>query len=68
MSQEAFRNAVMEERRIELAFEYKRWYDIMRRDMLLEVFTGPESLEPHEVDPNRDYLFLLPQDELMLIE
>lgn len=65
MSQEAFRNAVMEERRIELAFEYKRWYDIKRRDMLLEVFTGPESLEPQEVDPNRDYLFPLPQDELM---
>ena len=65
MSQTEFRTAVLEERRLELAFEYKRWYDIKRRDMLIEVFTGANSLEPHEnVDPSRDYLFPLPQSEL----
>ncbi|MBT33856.1 MAG: RagB/SusD family nutrient uptake outer membrane protein [Thalassobius sp.] len=65
MSQSDFRTAVLEERRLELAFEFKRWYDIKRRDMLVEVFTGVNSLESHDnVDTSRDYLFPLPQDEL----
>lgn len=56
---------VREERRLELAFEYKRWYDIKRWDIGEEVFTGPASLEPHpNFDPSRDYYFPLPQDEL----
>ncbi len=56
---------VREERRLELAFEYKRWYDIKRWQIGPEVFTGPNSLEPHEnFDANRDYYFPLPQDEL----
>lgn len=63
MSQDAFRQAVLEERRLELAFEFKRWYDIKRRNLLEEVFTGPNSLEPHQVAPN-NYLLPLPQDEL----
>jgi len=54
-----------EERRLELAFEYKRWYDIKRWQIGPEVFTGPTSLEPHEsFDTSRDYFFPLPQDEL----
>jgi len=54
-----------EERRLELAFEYKRWYDIKRWDIGTEVFTGPTSLEPHpSFDPSRDYYLPLPQDEL----
>lgn len=64
LSQADFRDAVLEERRIELGFEFKRWYDIVRRDMLEEVFTGPNSLEPHSVDPSKHYLLPLPQDEL----
>lgn len=64
LSQTAFRDSVLEERRIELSFEYKRWYDIVRRDMLEEVFTGPNSLEPQNVDPSKHYLLPLPQDEL----
>ena len=55
---------VMEERRIELAFEGKRWYDIARRRMGAEVF-GPNGLEG--VKPaftEDDYLMPLPEDEL----
>ena len=64
LSQTAFRDSVMEERRIELSFEYKRWYDIVRRDLLEEVFTGPDALETQNVDPSKHYLLPLPQDEL----
>ena len=56
---------ILEERRLELAFEFKRWYDIKRRQLGDEVFKGPNSLEPHDnFDSSRDYLLPLPQDEL----
>ena len=60
-----FIELILEERRLELAFEFKRWYDIKRRRLGEEVFKGPDSLEPHpNFDPNRDYLMPLPQVEL----
>jgi len=56
---------IREERRLELAFEYKRWYDIKRWNIGDEVFKGANSLELHEsFDASRDYYFPLPQDEL----
>jgi hypothetical protein len=56
---------IREERRLELAFEYKRWYDIKRWNIGDEVFKGANSLEPHaEFSAARDYYFPLPQDEL----
>lgn len=65
MGREDFINLVLEERRLELAFEYKRWYDIKRRRLGPVVFTGPNSLEPQ---PNfseaRDYLMPIPRQEL----
>ncbi|WP_378181287.1 RagB/SusD family nutrient uptake outer membrane protein [Aquimarina sp. SS2-1] len=64
LSKDAFRDVIIEERRIELAFEFKRWYDIKRLNLGMEVF-GPTSLEPQpNFDPTRDYLFPLPNDEL----
>ncbi len=58
-------DTIREERRLELAFEYKRWYDIKRWGIGDEVFKGPNSLEPHDnFDASRDYHFPLPQDEL----
>ncbi|MEH0153198.1 RagB/SusD family nutrient uptake outer membrane protein [Limibacter armeniacum] len=64
-TQDEFRELVLDERRLELAFEFKRWYDIKRRNLLEKVFTGPDALEPHEnVSASRDYHFPLPQDEL----
>ncbi len=64
-SQTDLRDIIMEERRLELAFEFKRWYDIKRHRIGDEVFNGPNSLEPPDnFDAGRDYLFPLPQDEL----
>jgi hypothetical protein len=64
ISKEDFIELVREERRLELAFEFKRWYDIKRWGILEKAFTQPESFEPHSVDPNRDYLFPIPQTEI----
>ena len=65
LTKDEFIDLVLEERRLELAFEFKRWFDIVRRDLGVEVFTGPGSLEPHtNFDPTRDYLFPLPLGEL----
>jgi len=56
---------VMEERKLELAFEWKRWFDIKRRNLGDLVFKGPNSLEPRaNFDAKRDYLMPLPQTEL----
>ncbi len=55
---------VMEERRLELAFECKRWYDIARRQMGPEVYSasGLEGEKPAFTAD--DYLMPLPGDEL----
>lgn len=65
LSQGEFMDVVIEERRLELAFEYKRWYDIVRLGIGDEVFKGSNSLEVHtNFDSSRDYLFPIPQDEI----
>ena len=59
------RDVILEERRIELAFEYKRWFDIKRRELGDEVFIGANSLEPHpDFDKNKHYLLPIPQKEI----
>ncbi|PQV48872.1 putative outer membrane starch-binding protein [Jejuia pallidilutea] len=65
LSQDDFRDMVLEERKWELAFEFKRWYDIARRRMGAEVFSasGLEGFKEN-FDPNRDYLFPILADEL----
>lgn len=64
ISQDDFRELVLDERRLELSFEFKRWLDIKRRQMGDEVFKGPNSLEPHDNFNANQYLLPLPQDEL----
>lgn len=65
MSKSDLIDLIMDDRRLELAFEFKRWYDIKRRDLGVRAFTGPNSLEPHpNFDPGRDYLMPLPLAEL----
>lgn len=59
---------VLEERRLELAFEHKRWYDIVRRKMGDEVF-GPNGFETEllgtqNFDSSRDYLLPIPPFEI----
>jgi len=57
-------NDVLEERRLELAFEGKRWYDIARRKIGAEVY-GPNGLEGAKpAFTADDYLLPLPGDEL----
>ncbi|WP_116106396.1 RagB/SusD family nutrient uptake outer membrane protein [Lewinella sp. IMCC34191] len=65
MAKDDLIDLILDDRRLELSFEFKRWYDIKRRQLGTEVFTGDDSLEPHpNFDPNRDYLMPIPQDEL----
>lgn len=65
LNQAQLRTAILEERRIELAFEFGRWYDIKRLGIGVQAFSAA-GLEPQ---PNftvaRDYLFPLPADELV---
>lgn len=55
LSKEDFRTVVLEERRLELAFEFGRWFDIKRRQLGEEAF-GPNGLEQQAFDPSKDYL------------
>jgi len=64
ISQGDFRNLVLEERRLELAFEFKRWYDIKRRDLGDQVFSAG-GLEPQpDFNKSKHYLIPLPQTEI----
>lgn len=59
---------VLEERRLELAFEQKRWYDIVRRQMGDQVF-GSNGFETEfqgtrNFDAARDYLLPIPPLEI----
>jgi len=64
LSQDDFRDMVLEERRWELAFEFKRWYDIKRRDLGAEAFGAGGFEERPNFTASRDYLYPLPNDEL----
>jgi hypothetical protein len=64
ISKDAFVQAIRDERRLEFAFEFNRWFDIKRWQILEEVFTGSNSLESHpNINAERDYLFPLPLAE-----
>jgi tetratricopeptide (TPR) repeat protein len=57
-------NDVLEERRLELAFECKRWYDIARRKIGAQVF-GASGLEGAKSNFSADdYLMPIPGDEI----
>ena len=64
MSKSEFVSAVLKERLLEFPLEYKRWFDIKRRQLGDEVFNGSNSLEPHNFNAEKNYLLPLPQDEL----
>ncbi len=67
ISKQDFIDLVLEDRRLELAFEFKRWYDIKRRKLGDVVFKGPNALEPRSAfNANRDYLMPLPATELAI--
>jgi hypothetical protein len=76
LSKDDFRTRVLEERRLELAYEMKRWYDIARRKLGATAF-GSDGLEsevsteanvgpgPKSFNPAKDYLFPIPLDEIV---
>ncbi|MCV9387303.1 RagB/SusD family nutrient uptake outer membrane protein [Reichenbachiella ulvae] len=56
LGQDAFRDLVLDDRRLELAFEGVRWFDIKRRNLGVQAF-GASGLEQQNFDPARDYYF-----------
>ncbi len=64
MTQAQFRAAVREERRVELAFEWKRWYDIKRWNIVVESFTKPDAFEKQANVKEHHKLLPVPQDEI----
>ncbi|HHV84449.1 MAG TPA: RagB/SusD family nutrient uptake outer membrane protein [Petrimonas sp.] len=66
ISKDDFRTLVLEERRLELSFEFKRWWDIKRRKMGNDVFKGPNSLEPHPDFNDNQYLLPIMQRDIDL--
>lgn len=64
LSQDQLKDVIMEERRLELSFEYKRWFDIKRRDLGVAAF-GTDGLEPQPLfDSSKHYLMPIPQTEI----
>lgn len=64
MSQAEFDAAVIRERANELFFEYDTWYDLVRKEILCDVWDDRPSVKPN-CDPN-DYLWPIPQADLRL--
>jgi starch-binding outer membrane protein, SusD/RagB family len=62
MSQQAFDDAIIQQRSYELCFEYDRWFDIQRKRILDKV-SDPNFLPNYT--PN-DYLLPIPQKDLRL--
>ncbi|WKN44977.1 RagB/SusD family nutrient uptake outer membrane protein [Tunicatimonas pelagia] len=65
LSGEELHEAIIEERRVELAFEFKRWYDIKRLRLGQEVFQGANSLDPQPTFTDDRYLFAIPANQLI---
>ncbi|RKD88292.1 RagB/SusD family nutrient uptake outer membrane protein [Mangrovibacterium diazotrophicum] len=64
LSKDDFIDAVLNERMLEFPCEGKRWFDIVRRQLGSEVYSGDDALEQHDFDPSKHYLLPLPQSEL----
>ena len=62
MSEADFDAAVIEERNQELCFEYDRWFDLVRKE-LLEQKTIPAFQQNFSVN---DYLFPIPDADIEL--
>lgn len=62
--QESFRQAVWRERRLELAFEFHRWFDLVRTNQYLAVMNAyDEDRAPLTVQPHQG-LFPVPQSQI----
>lgn len=65
LSKEAFRDEVIHERRIELAFEQQRWFDLVTLGLADERINGINEFERAFV-VNKQELFPIPQTEIDL--
>ena len=65
LSQADFRKAVLEQRRLELAFEFGRWFDIKRLKSGVEAFSST-GLEPQaNFKADKHYYFPFPATEIV---
>ena len=60
---EAYKSAMLKERRLELAFENQRWFDLLRTDTALEVMRAIGANDGFEVEPYRLF-FPIPQRDI----
>ena len=61
LSQEAMRQQIWDERRLELAFEHDRWFDLVRTGQAEQVMQALGL----PFDPSRHYLFPIPENQLI---
>ena len=66
LSQDAFRDAVLLERILELGFEAQRWNDLRRHNMLNRALLEPRDPEFQFFTPNKSELLPIPQSEIDL--
>lgn len=67
MSRAEFDAAVIQERNLELFFEYDRWYDLIRKEILCDVWDRDRDWINANCDDN-DYLWPIPLTDLRLNE
>ncbi|MEL7117947.1 MAG: RagB/SusD family nutrient uptake outer membrane protein [Bacteroidota bacterium] len=65
LSQDEFREEVIHERRVELAFEQQRWFDLMTLGIADEKINGINQFDLSFL-PNKQELFPIPQTEIDL--
>ena len=66
MTEAEFDAAIIQERNLELFFEYDRWFDLIRKEILCDVWPDRPDIEAN-CDAN-DYLWPIPQADLRLNE
>ncbi|QNL51672.1 RagB/SusD family nutrient uptake outer membrane protein [Olivibacter sp. SDN3] len=64
LDQTAFREAVLNERRLELCFEANRWFDIVRRNRLVETVRGENSFSRNANIQTFNRYLPIPQREM----
>jgi hypothetical protein len=62
MTKQGFDDAIIQQRNLELCFEYDRWFDIQRKRILDKV-CDPNYVQNFSMD---DYLLPIPQKDLRL--
>jgi hypothetical protein len=68
LSQNEFRDKVLQERRLELNFEGHRWFDLVRRERLIEAVKAETSFNRNPQIGPQHLLFPIPQREIDINE